>query len=309
MVTFSAHKIIGREIVYSKQFVTVHLKSIATLLTVRLYTSPVALSCFYVFPGRKKEINISEELRHQWVRDRAKKAERKQLRALERAAAAADPFAFHKGGKKSRKAGIAAALAVPMDLETVVKRMRRFVADINGTNTLSLPSMDREMRKSVHELANAFKLKSKSRGTGVMRFTTLMKTSHSGGKVDEKKIAWILRGSPPSYVDRKNKGGAGKRRLHDGEVVGEVMLVPSVNRLLYTDDLLVKGRAKVRRVEPRVPYAICYGLGRGQSNWSRRRAGGPFGGCHQNHQIRPRGEQSLIVSSDDVIVLVTFVHI
>jgi hypothetical protein len=182
---------------------------------------------FYVFSGRKKETHIPEELRHQWVRDREKKAERKRLRALEQAAEAADPFAFHKGGKKSRKAGIAAALAVPMDLETVVKRMRRFVADINGTNTLSLPSMDREMRKSVHELAHAFKLKSKSQGTGVSRFTTVMKTTHSSGRVDEKKIAWILRGSPSSYVaggDKRNKGGAGKRRLHDGEVVGEVCL-------------------------------------------------------------------------------------
>ncbi|KAH9972590.1 hypothetical protein BGW80DRAFT_360412 [Lactifluus volemus] len=57
-----------------------------------------------------------------------------------------------------------------------------------------------------------------------MRFTTLMKTTHSGGRVDEKKIAWILRGSPSSYVaggDRRNKGGSGKRRLHDGEAVGE----------------------------------------------------------------------------------------
>lgn len=146
------------------------------------------------------------------------------MRALE---PAADPSAFRKGGKRSRKAGIAAALAVPMDLETVVRRMRRFVADINGTTTLSLPSMDRKMRKSVHELAHAFKLKSKSRGTGDMRFTTLMKTTHIGVRVDEKKIAWILRGSSSSHVaggDRRNKGGAGKRRLHDGEVMGEVCL-------------------------------------------------------------------------------------
>jgi hypothetical protein len=57
-----------------------------------------------------------------------------------------------QGGKESRKAGIAATLAIPMDLEMVVRRMRRLVADINGTNTLALPSMDREMRKSVHEL-------------------------------------------------------------------------------------------------------------------------------------------------------------
>src|SRR5579863_7648865 len=60
----------------------------------------------FVFLGCQKNKHIPEELRDQWERDRAKKAERKRLRELERIAAAADPFMVRKGkgGKKARKA-------------------------------------------------------------------------------------------------------------------------------------------------------------------------------------------------------------
>jgi hypothetical protein len=177
--------------------------------------------------GRKKDEHIPEELHRQWERDRAKKAERKRLRELERVAAAADPFTGHKGGRKARKARLAAASAVPTNLETVVRHMRRFVADIGGSNTLSLPPMDAEVRKSVHQLAHAFNLKSKSQGKGATRFTTLIKKTLSGVGVDEKRIAWMLRKLPSTHVthgDRRAKGWAGERRPRDGEVVGEVWL-------------------------------------------------------------------------------------
>jgi R3H domain len=175
--------------------------------------------------GRNKGEHIPEELRGQWERDRAKKAERKRLRELERVAAAVDPFTGHKGGKKARKARLAAASAVPMNLETVVQHMRRFVADIGGSNTLSLPPMDVEMRKSVHQLAHAFNLKSRSQGKSNNRFTTLMKKTLSGVGVNEKRIARVLGKLPSGHVthgDRKAKGRAGERRPRDGEVVGEV---------------------------------------------------------------------------------------
>lgn len=115
-------------------------------------------------------------------------------------------------------------LASSTSLETVVGYMRRFVADIGGARTLPLPPMDRKMRKSVHELAHAFKLTSKSKNNGAARFTTLMKTNLSGVNVDEKAIAWII-GRPPPYVAHeggKGKGRAGRIRPRDGEVVGEV---------------------------------------------------------------------------------------
>ena len=236
--------------------------------------------------GRKRDKDVPEELRHVWERDRAKKAERKRLRELERIAAAADPFASNKGGKKARKARLAAASAVPVAIETVVRDMRQFVGDIGGPRTLSLLPMDPKQRKSVHELALAFKLKSKSQGKGAARFTTLTKTTLSGVEVDEKKILDVLGNSPSSsYVThggRKAKGWTGKRRPRDGEVVGEVCLFQGFpdSQMLYSDFLYLSGCAETERVEHWVPDAICYGVGRGQPNWCCRRVGGPFGSRH-----------------------------
>jgi len=197
----------------------------------------------FIFSGRKKDKFIPAELRDQWERDRAKKAERKRLRELERNAAMVDPFTTRKGNKKARKAKRAPALATSVSLETIVGHMRRFVADIGGARSLPLPPMNRSMRKSVHELAHAFRLESKSRGNGAERFTTLMKTTLSGVNVDEKWIARILGKSSlsPCYLTReggkekgKGKGVAGRTRPRDGEVVGEVQFsrASSINSAL-----------------------------------------------------------------------------
>jgi hypothetical protein len=91
--------------------------------------------------------------------------------------------------------------------------------------------MTREMRKSVHELAHAFNLKSKSEGKGATRFTRLAKTTLSGVRVDERRVAQILGKPKPPLAygtgDRKGKGKgkgkvAGKIRPRDGELVGAV---------------------------------------------------------------------------------------
>jgi hypothetical protein len=189
----------------------------------------LTLMHLFIFSGRKKDKFVPAELRDQWERDRAKKAERKRLRELERIAAMVDPFTTQKGNKKARKAKRAAALATSVSLETIVGHMRRFVADIGGARSLPLPPMNRSMRKSVHELAHAFRLESKSRGNGAERFTTLKKTTLSGVNVDEKGIARILGKSSlsPCYLTReggkgKGKGIACRTRPRDGEVVGEV---------------------------------------------------------------------------------------
>jgi R3H domain len=188
---------------------------------------PCADSCVH-YLGRKKDKYIPEEFREQWERDRAKKAERKRLRELERSAAALDLFRTGKGSKrkKARKARLAAASATPMSPETVVELMRQFVADIGGARTYPLPPMERKMRKTVHELAHAFKLNSKSKSSHAARFTTLTKTTLSGMNIDEKAITRIL-GQPSSYESHeggKGKGRprAGRIRPRDGEVVGEV---------------------------------------------------------------------------------------
>jgi hypothetical protein len=176
---------------------------------------------FVCYLGRKKNKFITEELREQWERDRAKKAERKRLRDLGRSAAALDLSGAGKGSKKkkARKARLAAASASPLSLETVVGLMRQFVADIGGARTHPLPPMAKKMRKTVHELAYAFKLNSQSKSSGATRFTTLTKTAQSGMNVDEKAIARIL---GHEGGKGKGRGRAGRIRPRDGEVVGEV---------------------------------------------------------------------------------------
>ena len=125
-----------------------------------------------------------------------------------------------------------------MNLATIVGHMRRFVADIGGARTLPLPPMNRQMRKSVHELAHAFKLESKSRGKGAERFTILTKKTISGLNVDEKKIARILGKSSlsPTYMMHEAGRGKGKvkvkTRPRDGDVVGEVRVFEVLSDLL-----------------------------------------------------------------------------
>lgn len=184
---------------------------------------PGADSCVRYLGLIEDEFN-PEEFYEQWERDRAKKAERKHLRELDRSAAGQDLLGSRKGNKKQN----ARKDRLNMGLEMVVGLMRQFVADTAGDHTHTLPPMDKKMRKAVHDLANAFNLKSESKGSGTARFTTLTKTTWSGKNVDEKKIARIL-DHPSSYVPVAHEGGkgegwrgAGKRRPRDGEVVGEV---------------------------------------------------------------------------------------
>jgi hypothetical protein len=144
---------------------------------------------------KDKHKHIPPELHDQWERDRAKKAERKRLRELEKlAAASADfftPTKKKKKGKKARKAARQAAAAA-VSLDTVAEHMRAFVVDLGGAPMLALPPMEKRMRKLVHDLAGAFNLTSKSEGNGKARFTTLTRTTMSGVRVDERKLARIL---------------------------------------------------------------------------------------------------------------------
>jgi len=180
---------------------------------------------------RKKDKKVPEHLQDQWDRDRAKKAEYKRVRAQARLDAAADPLSKKKGGKKGRKAMLAAAkldpsISIPervVDMVTVEHQIRRFLANIGGKSTMALPPMGKESRKQVHELAIAFHLKSLSKGKGGGRYTTLTKTTRSGIGIDEWKVRRI--------VNRNNGitqpgGGKGKNttvmpRHRDGDEVGK----------------------------------------------------------------------------------------
>ncbi|KAN0065616.1 squalene synthetase-like protein [Thecaphora frezii] len=88
------------------------------------------------------------------------------------------------------------------------EQIKIFLADV-GKTTLSLPPMDKRSRAQVHMLADAYTLKSKSKGKGNHRFPTLIKTSRSGLVVDQRKVRRILLGHAGASfgIEGSMKGG------------------------------------------------------------------------------------------------------
>ena len=91
--------------------------------------------------------------------------------------------------------------------------------------------MHRLARKAVHELATAYNLGSKSKGSGTARYTTLFKLETTANSpLNERKIANILRRT--SHVSALERASADANRvasyrvqarsshLRDGDVVG-----------------------------------------------------------------------------------------
>ncbi|KAG6879360.1 hypothetical protein C0992_003278 [Termitomyces sp. T32_za158] len=177
------------------------------------FGDPDDLDYFDFKPARKnkdKYKGFPPELQDQWQKDHEKKAENKRLRQLKRLELAADPMSSKKGGKKGQKAMLAAAKLDPtitvlpnriIDMTTLVQQIRRFVGDIGGPSSMSLPPTSKETRKQIHEMALAFNLKSISKGKGDSRYTTLTKTTRTGLFVDEGKVSKIVR--------RSVRGGGG----------------------------------------------------------------------------------------------------
>jgi hypothetical protein len=110
-----------------------------------------------------------------------------------------------------------------IDMTTVVQQIRRFIADVGGPSSMSLPPADKQTRKNVHEIAVAFNLKSISKGKGDARYTTLAKTTKTGIQINEGKIARIVRRSGADsfiFEDKKGKGVSRAPRQKEGDVVG-----------------------------------------------------------------------------------------
>lgn len=80
---------------------------------------------------------------------------------------------------------------------------------------LSLPAMDKADRKFVHEIANAFKLKSKSAGLGNKRYPILYRTSRTtvyGERAYEAAVSKLSRRFlPRNDVGGRRAGGTSKR--------------------------------------------------------------------------------------------------
>ncbi|KIJ18484.1 hypothetical protein PAXINDRAFT_128634 [Paxillus involutus ATCC 200175] len=189
--------------------------------------------------GKGKAEDVPPDLQAQWEKDRAKKAEYKRQREEARLIAALDPTTPKKGGKKSHKAMLAASKLDPevatsmvpnaiVDMASVEAQMRWFVADIGGKQSMALPPMDSASRKKVHQLAEALNLKSRSKGKGVGRYTTLIKTTRTGTWINEDKVNVLRKRSGKTFdraYDRKEgKGGKGKEKIpphRDGDEVGK----------------------------------------------------------------------------------------
>lgn len=160
--------------------------------------------------NHKAPIHLPHELQDQWARDRAKKADKKRERELQRAIALLDPrIGFgrkaNKKGKKGKAAAASIAHLIPRSAAEVAELfdvsddgadlgegggwgvtyrsnplLPPTLGDIDlmiqdfmgdsGRTTLQLAAMDKETRKKVHMLAECYGLKSKSKGKGVGRF-------------------------------------------------------------------------------------------------------------------------------------------
>lgn len=114
-----------------------------------------------------------------------------------------------------------------IDMTTLVQQIKRFIANPDGPRTMALPPTDRETRKLVHEMAAAFDLKSKSNGHGDARYTTLIRRSQSGLRVDKAKVARIVRrghGGEFYKDDGKGKAKGKSTQQREGEEVGKVCI-------------------------------------------------------------------------------------
>ena len=100
-----------------------------------------------------------------------------------------------------------------VDPDSLIKQITAFVSNLGGPTMMSLPPMEKTARAKVHQIAQAFKLKSVSKGKGEARYTTLHKTSRTIAvfEVDERKVSRALRGL----------GGGKGPRHKEGDEVGK----------------------------------------------------------------------------------------
>ncbi|PUU74915.1 hypothetical protein B9Z19DRAFT_1091536 [Tuber borchii] len=157
-----------------------------------------------------------EELQASWAKDREKKKIRKQERKARRAEGML--------GNKARKTGKRdpnAKFPEGITMEQLKQEIQAFLE--NDIQCLTLPPMDKKNRKTVHHIAMAFNLKSKSFGSGKTRFPTLIKTSSSAiYEEDSTKVAQIMR--TEAFLARPDIGsgrrGVGKRGAGRGGGAG-----------------------------------------------------------------------------------------
>ncbi|WFD41847.1 squalene synthetase-like protein [Malassezia psittaci] len=161
----------------------------------------------------------AEELQLQWEKDRSSKAAKKRVRAEARANVALNPYPNTHGltkkqGKRLEKKARRAALKgmanddqpltgeimpTATSFAAISEMIEQFLAH-DGRSTLTLPAMLKHDRALVHNLADAYSLKSRSKGKGKSRFPILYKTSKTGRAVNRSRIQQLVR-SPFGAMD------------------------------------------------------------------------------------------------------------
>ncbi|PRQ75781.1 hypothetical protein AAT19DRAFT_12803 [Rhodotorula toruloides] len=172
---------------------------------------------------------FSSTLAAQWDLDRQskahKKAERASLRASQTEAEYRDSYRT-KGGKKGKKALKAAREAADQsnDAATVNRRIRHFIVNEIGEQSVSLPPMSKKARIAVHLLAEVYGLKSRSMGKGNSRFPVLERTSKTTViGVSERRVRAIVgtaEGENELEDGYEAFGGIGRRGRGGGKMAG-----------------------------------------------------------------------------------------
>ena len=174
----------------------------------------------------KKDRHIPPELRDIWNRDREKKADRKRVREIARMRGLADLSPTRKSSRgKDKVLGGARFRGDTLfadrinDLGFLEELIRTFLDNLDAKN-LVLPPKGKEWRKRAHSLADAFSLKSKSKGKGDKRYVTLIKTTRSGVRVNEQKVSTLVNGR----IGQSNPTSERARtiRHRDGDEVGKM---------------------------------------------------------------------------------------
>ena len=165
---------------------------------------------------------LEASMQSAWETDRLRKKEKKEEREELRVQGLV--------GSKNGKSVLKDKYKEGMGFHQVKDEIKNFLMGPN--TTLALPPMNKADRKVVHEIANAFKLKSKSVGGAVKRFPVLYKTSKTTVYVDsaytavEAKLTRRFLPRPDvgrSDVKRGGRGGGFKNAAvsyRDGDIVG-----------------------------------------------------------------------------------------
>ncbi|KAI1906086.1 squalene synthetase-like protein [Ophidiomyces ophidiicola] len=159
--------------------------------------------------------DLERELRTSWQADRRKKVEAKKKREELR-------FQGLLGRNTSQAHKINHSNVSGLD--TIKNEIRSFL--LSQDQTLTLPPMEKKMRKQIHRLANHLSLKSQSRGRGRSRFPVLIKTSRTrtfdAKSVNDLNILYNSTSHmrPGSITSRRSSKREKTAPYIEGEVVG-----------------------------------------------------------------------------------------